>query len=396
MPPSMDELLKVGEVDQARQLADDTLRAKPGDRTALVTLARIATFEGDFNKAAALITKATLDGVEDTNSLLVKAALAAERDREIDGARQLYERAIRELKAPRAEPYFGLGMLLASAGRFVAAAKPLTQAVEIDPTVGQYHFHLARVLLATEKIAEGLPHLEQAIELNPLYPPAYEACCFVLLEFSEVDAAEKLLREGLKLMPGHPLLETLLSNVLVAKGQVPEAMALAQKLAAEHPKEPAALGNYARLMMATGHRDAALELVQQLGERGESTPQTLALEGMLLEATDPPDLDGAIAAYAAAAKMDGRDWGSLNNLAHVLMRRGEGEEAENLGAAVEALDEARRRAPWRLEPLMNLALAHARLEHTDDAKAIATEIVERAGPQQAELKKQAQQLLKKL
>ena len=215
----------------------------------------------------------------------------------------------------------------------------------------------------------------------------------MLQEFGEVEAAEKLLREGLKLMPGQPFLLGLLSNVLVARGNAPEAMKIAQSLAAEFPDDASALGNYARLMMATGHQAEALELVQELEAHGKATPQSRALEGQLLEAKDPPDVDGAIAAYAAAAKGDSRDWSSLNNLGHLLMRR-EGDEAENLGAAGEALEEAAMRAPHRLEPLLNLALVYARQDRKDEAKQVANDLVQRATtPAQADLKKQAQKLL---
>lgn len=392
MTTQLDALLKEGDLDQARRIAEATLKEHPGDRTALLALAKLATFDGDFVKAAALAARATLDGKEDVDSLLVKAAIAAQTKDDLEESQKLYEQAIALAKPPRAEAHFGLGMVLASAGRFSAARVPLEKAVKLEPKVGQFHFHLARVLLADEKLQEGLPHLEKAVELNPLYPPVYEACCFVLQEFGEVAAAEKLLRAGLALMPNQPFLLGLLSNVLVARGNAPEAMKIAQALAAEYPEEPSALSNYARLMMATGHQAAALGLVQQLEARGQATPQSRALEGQLLEAKEPPDVDGAIAAYASAAKGDPRDWSSLNNLGHLLMRR-EGDEAENLGAAGEALEEAAMRAPHRLEPLLNLALVYARQERKDEARQVAQDLVSRATPAQAELKQQAQKLL---
>ena len=73
-----------------------------------------------------------------------------------------------------------------------------------------------------------------------------------------------------------------------------------------------------------------------------------------------------------------------------------GDEAENLGAATEALEEAAMRAPHRLEPLMNLALVYARLERTDEARDVAGEVVSRASTAQAELKQQAQKLISAL
>lgn len=396
MTTALEALLQLGKLDEARASAEATLREKPGDRAALLTLAKLATFDGDLAKAGALAARATLDGVEDTDSLLVKAAIAAQSREDFEPAKELYERAIRELKAPRPEPYFGLGIVLASVGHFAAAEKPLRKAVELEPSVGQFHFHLARVLLAEEKLQEGLPHLEKALELNPLYPPVYEAVVYVLQEFGQLEAAEKVLREGLKLMPEHEFLLGLLSKVLVARGNPAEALAIAQKLAAAHPDDPETIGNLARLMAGTGHRDAALELVQKLEARGQATPQTHALEAMLLETKDPPDLDGAIAAYAAAARDDHGDWSSLNNLAHILLRREDGDRAENLGAAAEALEEARARAPHRLEPVLNLALVHAQLENTPEAKALAQEVIERAGAHDAELKTQAEKLAARL
>jgi anthranilate phosphoribosyltransferase len=119
----------------------------------------------------------------------------------------------------------------------------------------------------------------------------------------------------------------------------------------------------------------------------------MALEGMILETNEPPDLEGAIVAYANAAKADGGDWGSLNNLAHILMRLPTGEPKENLAAAAEALEGSKKRAPHRLEPVLNLALVYARLEQHEQALAAAKEVIERAGKAQAELKQQAEKLV---
>lgn len=392
MTTQYDELLRRGHLAEARRLAKAALTEHPGQREALLVLAKLATFDGDFSNAAALAARATLDGVEDVSSLLVKAAIAAQAEDNPEEAKNLYEKAIALAKPPRAEAHFGLGMVLASTGRFSEARGQLERAVQLEPSVGQFHFHLARILLADQRLAEGLPHLEKAVELNPLYPPVYEACCFVLQELGEVAAAERMLREGLKLMPNHPFLLGLLSNVLVAQGQVAEAMQVAQSLAAQHPNDSNVLCNYARLLMATGHQAAALELVQQLRLRGKATHQSHALEGQLLDVREPTDAQAALAAFAAAAKGDDRDWSSLNNLGHLLMRS-EQNEAQNLEAAGSVLAESARRAPHRLEPLLNLALVYARQKREEEAKRVARAIVSRAGPGQADLKSQAERLL---
>ena len=86
---SMEALLKAGETDQARTLAESLLRKDPEDRRALLTLAKLATVEGEWKRAEELVRRATRGGKEnDADSMLVQAALAAQRS-EVDLARSL-------------------------------------------------------------------------------------------------------------------------------------------------------------------------------------------------------------------------------------------------------------------------------------------------------------------
>ena len=392
--PSLAELLKTGELDAARTAAEGRLKASPNDREALVALAKLATLDADFDTARALVAKADILQPDDVDSLLVKASISAQTDEDVEKSIELYQKAIAAAKPPRAEAFFGHGMVLASAGRFHTAAAELQKAVKLEPSVGQFQFHLARVLLADEQLEAGLPHLEKAIELNPLYPPVYEAAVFVLNEFGHQAASENLLNEGLKLMPGQPFLRALLSNVLVSQGKLAPALKITSELAAEHPEDVAVLASQARLLIAKEEYAQADELVTRIESLG-STPQGYMLRARLCEVSDPADLDGAIASYAAAAQADHRDWASLNNLGQLLLQR-EGDENENLEAACEALEAAAARAPHRLEPLLNLALANARLKREKEARELAEVIVERASAAQADLKDQAARLVKAL
>ena len=60
------------------------------------------------------------------------------------------------------------------------------------------------------------------------------------------------------------------------------------------------------------------------------------------------------------------------------------------------MEAAAARAPHRLEPLLNLALANARLKREKEARELAEVIVERASAAQADLKDQAARLVKAL
>jgi Flp pilus assembly protein TadD len=392
---SMQALLKAGEVDKARALAESALSKNKDDRAALLTLAKLASVDGDWTRAEMLVNQATRNGVDDVDSLLVKAALASSRG-DLEAARTLYTQAIREAKPPRAEAHFGLSFILGGLNDFPGARKELEQAVKLDPDVAQYRFNLARVLLALEELQKALPHLERALELNPLYPPVYAVWAIVLQQLGELEQAEGLLRQGLKLMPDEPELLNSLSSILAARGNVPEAFSLAKRLAAQFPDDAGIQGNLARMMMATGHKKDALDVCRALAKRGLSTAQTKSIEALVLESNEPPDIEGALNAWREAMDLDPEDWKPANNLGNLLMRLEEGDPEERLTAAVEILEEARRRAPDRLEPLLNLALVNAQKGDKAKAKALALDLLNQAPAGEKELREQAERLILQL
>ncbi len=389
---SMQALLKAGEVDKARALAESALSKNKDDRAALLTLAKLASVDGDWARAEMLVNQATRTGVEDADSLLVKAALASSNG-DMEGARKLYSQVIKDAKPPRAEAHFGLSFILGGLDDFPGARKELERAVQLEPDVAMYRFNLARVLLALEELQKALPHLEKALELNPLHPPVYAVWAIVLQQLGELEQAENLLRQGLKLLPENPELLNSLSNVLAASGNVAEAFSITKRLAAQFPDDAAVQGNLARMMMATGHKKEALDVCRALGRRGLSTAQSKSIEAMVLESNEPPDTEGAVTAWREAMDLDPENWSAANNLGNLLTRWEEGDPEERLTAAIEILEEARRRAPDRVEPLLNLAIAHAQKGDKAKAKALALDVLNRAPAGEKELREQAERLV---
>jgi cytochrome c-type biogenesis protein CcmH/NrfG len=108
---------------------------------------------------------------------------------------------------------------------------------------------------------------------------------------------------------------------------------------------------------------------------------------------DPPDVPGAIAAYEAASDMDPDGWEPANNLGNLLMRSG---NDKDLGRAIDALEEARRRGPDEPAPKLNLALAYARKKEKSKAKALANELVKSGLPKADPIREEAERLLKAL
>ena len=166
------------------------------------------------------------------------------------------------------------------------------------------------------------------------------------MQLGNLQEAQDPLEQGLEALPGNPELLNLLGNVMAARGDVPSALTIAQELAKHFPEDPAAQGNYARLLCRHRAQARGPGGVPPHVRRGEGHPQLKSLEAMVLESQEPPDIAGAVAAYREAMKLDPADWGpASNNVGNLLMRSNEGSEQQNLAQAVEALEEARRRAP---------------------------------------------------
>ncbi len=295
---------------------------------------------------------------------------------------------------PRAEALYGVGFLLAEAEENELARKALQKAVDLEPEVGVYHFQLARVQFALGQLKEAFEHLEKSLKLNPAHIPSYVVFAIALQAGGELEAAEDILRQGLKAFPEDEYLLHTLSNVLAGKGDIEGAAAVAEKLAKLQPNHPGAVGNLARFRMAQGRFREALALCQALAERGQATVQSRSVEAMIYEGMNPPDPEGAIAAWRAAMELDPTDWAPANNLGNLLLRTPE--LPESAKQAREVLEEAGRRSPERPEPRINLAVACMRLGDETRAKELAKELLGRGPALDASIREQAERLLKQL
>jgi Flp pilus assembly protein TadD len=143
--------------------------------------------------------------------------------------------------------------------------------------------------------------------------------------------------------------------------------------------------------MAQGRFGDALSLCQALAERGLATVQSRSVEAMIYEGMNPPDIEGAAAAWRAAMELDPSDWSAANNLGNMLIRTPLSPDSAK--EAREVLEEAHRRDPGRPEPLINLALACQKLGDKAKAKELTQQLLARGATLDAAIRQQAEQLL---
>jgi tetratricopeptide (TPR) repeat protein len=389
--PNFEKLLKSGDLEKGRAEAQAALQTNPTDRRALLALAKLAALEGDEGQAESLLQKVAGGTPDDeADAQLVRAALHMQKG-EFEQAGAIYMKLSED--PPRAEALYGVGFFLAEAEQNELAKKALVKAVEMEPEVGVYHFQLARVLFALSDLKGAFEHLEKSLKLNPGHIPSYVVFSIALQAGGEPDAAEDILRQGLKAFPDEPHMLEQLSNVLAGKGDINGAAEVAEQLAKTQPNHPGAIGNLARFRMAQGRLGDALSLCHALAERGLATVQSRSVEATIYEAMNPPDIEGAMAAWREAAHLDPEDWRAPNNLGLLLMR---GPEVETIREGRDALEEAHRRDPSRPEPRLNLALVCVKLGEKARAKEVMKDLVSRAATLEPELREQVERLQKQL
>ena len=388
---SLESLLAEGKIRDARAEAERLLRKDPENASAQLTLAKIALWERDFERAQICLNQAEKRG-ETPASRLVRASLFASQGRFSD-ARTIVE-ALAQEPNPSPELTFTLGLIASQEGRLEDAAGAFARAVEQSPRQAVYHYHLAESLARLEREPQKvIEHLREAITLNPLYAQPYVLLARALMLGKKIAEARALLEEGLRHLPGNPLLTSTLTSVELLQGDVGGAFQSAAALAQRFPDDPAAVANLALLLSAQQRWDEVLQICRAMDAKGRVNAALKQIEATALEAQKPPDFDGATRCYEEAMALDGNDWKAANNLGQLLMRRSDGDVAKHVARAVTVLEEALRRMPKQPEPMLNLALAYARSGKKDQATKLAQELVALGLPAKHPIRDQAERLV---
>ena len=341
------QVLEEGEIELARECAQDRLRQLPKDPEALVALARLRAIEGKLEEADEV-----LDGIVNPGSLqlqirLTRLALTCARQ-EFEGAARGY-RSLLEHHPDLPDALYGLASSLAHQGLYEEAQPAFQRLTEILPENGQLYYHLGRNLLELERADEALEALATSLELDPYHVDTYLVLSRSLSAIGHAAQALELLQEGLQRLPGQPHLSNELTNVQLLLGQVEAAAHSASQLARELPDNLPAQQNAALLLLAQNRFQEVLEFCAGLPEQSASlwSIRATALEqlGRGQEASQ---------AYQQASKLADCDWSILNNWGLLLLQQGEDQRAARV------LTRACQKARMQPEPYLNLALVHAR------------------------------------
>lgn len=351
---TLNELLAAGEVKQAEEQATRRLTQAPGDVEALLVLARMAAAQGRLPQADEWLQRAAVKG-ETPEVVLVRAALALQRQDWV-GARRYYEPLTRQ-SPPPAEAWYGLGIVCAAQDDLGGAQRALENAVRAQPEQASFRFELGRVLALSQQVRPALRQFVLAARLAPGDTRGYRVIADLAAQRGKALQARRVLEFGLR--------------------EVPEASVLREALealsASGAPPDEDAQGELVRKVSALleGRRNReALELLREASTRGLRTVPLKLLEASACEGLLPSDVTGALRAYEEALALDPEDWVASTNMGLFLLRQGQ----RHVPRAIEVLEQARRRAPSRPEPALNLAIAYVRAGRNAEAAPLARQL----------------------
>ncbi|NBD10287.1 MULTISPECIES: tetratricopeptide repeat protein [Corallococcus] len=369
---SLETLLAQGQVAQAKAEAEKLLAKNPSHRDALVVMAKLALVENKVPQAEGLLAKAEAGGATPETGL-VRANIAAQKG-QLDAALKAYQ-GVLALDPNRAEAHFGKGMMLIKQDKAPQALEALTQAVKLSPQQPVFRYRLGQVQLEAGKTDAGLATLREVITQQPRFVPAYLSLSHALASEEKLVDARRVLEQGLKAVPNQPRMLASVTVLSMALRDLRTSYQAASALAAQRPKDADAQANLAQLMLARGQIEQARHLCQTMASLGVSSESLKMAEATCFEAQEPPAYDKAITAYEQGMGVAPDGWRAANNLGQLLLRIPAEPANANLPRAVTVLEEAVRRAPERPEPLLNLALAKARLGDEKKAKELVQKVL---------------------
>jgi tetratricopeptide (TPR) repeat protein len=103
------------------------------------------------------------------------------------------------------KPYFALGSLLSSRGRFAEAEAILRRGMARDPSPWQGHYELARALLGLNRLDEADKSVTESITRRPDYAPAFLMRANIHIRKKDYPALIRDLDEFLRLEPAGPM-----------------------------------------------------------------------------------------------------------------------------------------------------------------------------------------------
>lgn len=347
--------------DKARAVLQgivDKQGTEPAGLEARAGLARLAVLDGNLDEAAARVQEVLAVDAANSDALLIRAGLAADRDD--------FQDAIVDLRTVlRAQPNSIPALtLLAKAyqgnGQPELAVDTYRDLVGFDPQNNEAHVALAEQLRALGQTDEALKEIEATLKADPNYPPALKGKAILMLGQGNLAIADAIGKALAETKEGAVDGRIILGAAAIARKDYPAAIALLGPAVEAAPESEEALGLLVRAYQESGKPEAAADYLDKLVEANPGNATAL----VLLADTDYGLGRGAEAEKALRRAIEARpDWPMpYLKLASLFIK------SARLADARTAIEEGLARHPGQRDLLVNLGLTEEALGNFESAR----------------------------
>lgn len=343
-------LLAEGRFADAEREFQAGLEATPGSPMLQVNLAIALRLQGRSDQAAKLLEQALDHPSTLRMAGQVLGQIRLERS-DLDGAESIVRRVL-DAEPDASEVRNTLGLILEKRGDLDGARDEFLRAAELDPDAALARSNLGNLAKRRGELERAERWYEQAIEADPYFMGAYNNLALVYQEQGRMDEAIDLYGRALGKSPNNAVVLNNLASLYYATGDHDEAYRLWSRAAAADPFYPSPLNNLASLEINAQRLGEAERLLRRALELDPEYGDARINLSLVLRGRGEPE---AARAELRRATKDPR------TRANGWMQLGFFElEQGRLIEAIEALEQARQRAPQDTDVLNALGEAHFR------------------------------------
>jgi len=271
-----DLLLRQGDAPGALVVFRKVASLAPGDDYARYMSGLLALQTGDEAGAAAVAASMNKDFKDNSLTLMLDGALAAQR-KDYTLAASLFQRSV--AMRPSLEGYYKLGMALYGKGDLETALSQFNRVLEATPEYDAARRMTVTILLAQRRVAEARQEAQKLVERNPSDAAAHFMLASAQMAAGDRAGAERSFEAGLALQPAHVPALLQLSRLKQADGRPDEALEDLKAAVVAAPDDLAVRNALFAYHLGRGDTGKGVQVVLE-GLRG--TPQDAILYTMLV------------------------------------------------------------------------------------------------------------------
>ncbi len=332
--PEAARLIQQGSLNQAVNILDSVVSARPDDAAAHLLLGSALSMVPRRNEAVEALLRA-LELRPDHAPSHAAAGTALARLGEQDAALEVFERAI-TLDSELGDAHLNLALILAGKKELDSATRHMARAIELETDSDQQarlRFLNGKLYTERNRLEEAAREFEHSIELDPQRGEAYLALGVTWKRLLREAEAYPLLEKAVALAPKDAMALYQLALELLRRGNSQSAADHLLKAHELKPEEQSIVYNLTRALHKAGRKDEyaryrikLTRMIEAADKARENELDTARLHGDAVRLEESGDYAAALDKYRTVLEFEPLNAVARRNMALVLCRLNRWEE----------------------------------------------------------------------